>query len=321
MTKIAKSLTDLIGNTPLLELSNYNKKNHLDATIIAKLEYFNPAGSIKDRIGFAMIDAAEKQGLLNKDSVIIEPTSGNTGIALAFVAAAKGYRLIIALPETFSIERRNLLKALGAELVLTPGSEGMKGAIKRATELAAATPNSFLPQQFKNLANPEIHRKTTAEEIWKDTDGDVDIFIAGIGTGGTITGVGEVLKARKPGVQIIAVEPTDSPILSGGNPGPHKIQGIGAGFIPDILNLSVIDEVITVTNDQSFDTSRQLARTEGLLVGISSGAAVYAALVVAKRPENKGKKIVVILPDTGERYLSTVLYQFEDEQAKINAFA
>ena len=321
MTKIAKSLTDLIGNTPLLELSNYNKKNHLDVTIIAKLEYFNPAGSIKDRIGFAMIDAAEKQGLLNKDSVIIEPTSGNTGIALAFVAAAKGYRLIIALPETFSIERRNLLKALGAELVLTPGSEGMKGAIKRATELAAATPNSFLPQQFKNLANPEIHRKTTAEEIWKDTDGDVDIFIAGIGTGGTITGVGEVLKARKPGVQIIAVEPTDSPILSGGNPGPHKIQGIGAGFIPDVLNLSVIDEVITVTNDQSFDTSRQLARTEGLLVGISSGAAVYAALVVAKRPENKGKKIVVILPDTGERYLSTVLYQFEDEPAKANAFA
>jgi len=321
MTKIAKSLTDLIGNTPLLELSNYNKKNHLDATIIAKLEYFNPAGSIKDRIGFAMIDAAEKKGLLNKDSVIIEPTSGNTGIALAFVAAAKGYRLIIALPETFSIERRNLLKALGAELVLTPGSEGMKGAIKRATELAAATPNSFLPQQFKNLANPEIHRKTTAEEIWKDTDGDVDIFIAGIGTGGTITGVGEVLKARKPGVQIIAVEPTDSPILSGGNPGPHKIQGIGAGFIPDVLNRSVIDEIITVTNDQSFDTSRQLARTEGLLVGISSGAAVYAALVVAKRPENKGKKIVVILPDTGERYLSTVLYQFEDEPAKANAFA
>jgi len=321
MTKIAKSLTDLIGNTPLLELSNYNKKNHLDATIIAKLEYFNPAGSIKDRIGFAMIDAAEKQGLLNEDSVIIEPTSGNTGIALAFVAAAKGYRLIIALPETFSIERRNLLKALGAELVLTPGSEGMKGAIKRATELAAATPNSFLPQQFKNLANPEIHRKTTAEEIWKDTDGDVDIFIAGIGTGGTITGVGEVLKARKPGVQIIAVEPTDSPILSGGNPGPHKIQGIGAGFIPDVLNRSVIDEIITVTNDQSFDTSRQLARTEGLLVGISSGAAVYAALVVAKRPENKGKKIVVILPDTGERYLSTVLYQFEDEPAKANAFA
>jgi len=320
MSKIAKSLTDLIGNTPLLELSNFNKKNHLAATIIAKLESFNPAGSVKDRIGFAMIDAAEKQGLLNKDAVIIEPTSGNTGIALAFVAAARGYRLIIILPETFSIERRNLLKALGAELVLTPGSEGMKGAIKRATELAAVTPNSFLPQQFKNQANPEIHRTTTAEEIWNDTGGDVDIFISGIGTGGTITGVGEVLKARKPGVQIIAVEPTDSPILSGGNPGPHKIQGIGAGFVPDVLNRSVIDEVITVTNDQSFSTSRQLARTEGLLVGISSGAAVYAALEVAKRPENKGKKIVVILPDTGERYLSTALYQFDEEPSAALAF-
>jgi cysteine synthase len=315
MSKIATSLTDLIGNTPLLELSNFNKKHKLAATIIAKLEYFNPAGSVKDRIGFAMIEAAEKQGLLNKDSVIIEPTSGNTGIALAFVAAAKGYRLIIALPETFSIERRNLLKALGAELILTPGSEGMKGAIKRATELAAATPNSFLPQQFKNLANPEIHRKTTAEEIWKDTDGDVDIFISGIGTGGTITGVGEVLKSKKPGVQIIAVEPTDSPVLSGGNPGPHKIQGIGAGFVPDVLNVSIIDEIIKVTNDQAFATSRLLARTEGLLVGISSGAAVSAALEVAQRPENKGKKIVVILPDTGERYLSTILYQFEDEPA------
>lgn len=316
MTKIATSLTDLIGNTPLLALSNFNRKNHLDATIIAKLEYFNPAGSVKDRIGFAMIEEAEKLGLLNKDTVIIEPTSGNTGIALAFVAAAKGYRLIIALPETFSVERRNLLKALGAELILTPGSEGMKGAIKRATELAAATSNSFLPQQFKNPANPDIHRKTTAEEIWNDTDGDVDIFISGIGTGGTITGVGEVLKKRKPGVQIIAVEPTDSPVLSGGNPGPHKIQGIGAGFVPDVLNLAVIDEIIKVTNDQAFDTSRQLARSEGLLVGISSGAAAYAALIVAKRPGNKGKKIVVILPDSGERYLSTLLYQFEDEPAK-----
>lgn len=317
MSAIAQNLTDLIGNTPLLELSNFNRNNNLEAIIIAKLEYFNPAGSVKDRIGFAMIDAAEKQGLLNKDTVIIEPTSGNTGIALAFVAAAKGYRLIIALPETFSIERRNLLKALGAELVLTPGSEGMKGAIKRATELAENTPNSFLPQQFKNQENPEIHRKTTAEEIWKDTDGDVDIFISGIGTGGTITGVGEVLKARKPGVKIIAVEPADSPVLSGGNPGPHKIQGIGAGFVPDVLNRSVIDEVITVRNEQAFETSRQLARTEGLLVGISSGAATFAALEVAKRPENKGKKIVVILPDTGERYLSTALYQFENETVKI----
>ena len=316
MSKIAENLTDLIGNTPLLELSNFNRKHNLDATIIAKLEYFNPAGSVKDRIGFAMIDAAEKQGLLNKDSVIIEPTSGNTGIALAFVAAAKGYRLIIALPETFSIERRNLMKALGAELILTPGAEGMKGAIRRATELAAVTPNSFLPQQFKNPANPEIHRTTTAEEIWRDTDGEVDIFISGIGTGGTITGVGEVLKARKPGVKIIAVEPTDSPVLSGGNPGPHKIQGIGAGFIPDVLNVSVIDEIIKVTNNQAFETSRLLARTEGLLVGISSGAAAFAALEVAMRPENKGKKIVVILPDTGERYLSTLLYQFEEEPLK-----
>ena len=319
MTKIASNLTDLIGNTPLLELSNFNKKHNLEATLIGKLEFFNPAGSVKDRIGFAMIEAAEKQGLLNKDSVIIEPTSGNTGIALAFVAAAKGYRLIILLPETFSLERRNLLKALGAELVLTPGSEGMKGAIRRASELAEITPNSFLPQQFKNLANPDVHRRTTAEEICNDTDGEVDIFIAGVGTGGTITGVGEVLKARKPGVQIIAVEPTDSPVLSGGNPGPHKIQGIGAGFIPDILNVSVIDEVIQVTNAQAIETSRELTRTEGLVIGISSGAIAYAALQVAKRPENKGKKIVFIVCDTGERYLSTLLYQFEDE--KSNTFA
>ncbi len=317
MAKIASNLTDLIGNTPLLELSNFNRKHNLEATIIGKLEFFNPAGSVKDRIGFAMIDAAEKQGLINKDTVIIEPTSGNTGIALAFVAAAKGYRLIIALPETFSIERRNLLKALGAELILTPGSEGMKGAIRRATEIAASTPNSFIPHQFKNQANPEIHRTTTAEEIWRDTDGDVDIFVAAIGTGGTITGVGEVLKARKPGVQIIAVEPTDSPILSGGNPGPHKIQGIGAGFVPDVLNTKIYDEIITVTNSQAIDTSRQLSRTEGLLVGISAGANVYAALQVAKRPENKGKKIVTILCDTGERYLSTLLYQFEDEYSSV----
>ncbi len=311
MTRIASNLTDLIGNTPLLELSNFNKKYQLAATIIAKLEYFNPAGSVKDRIGIAMIEKAEQQGLLNKNSVIIEPTSGNAGIALAFAASAKGYRLIIALPETFSVERRNLLKALGAELVLTPGSEGMKGAIRIATELAEKTPNSFMPQQFKNPANPEIHRKTTAEEIWRDTDGEVDIFISGVGTGGTITGVGEVLKARKPTVKIIAVEPADSAVLSGEAPGPHKIQGIGAGFIPDVLNRSIIDEVFKVPDEQAYETSRELARTEGLLVGISSGAAAYAAREIAKRPENIGKKIVALLPDTGERYLSTALYQFE----------
>ena len=314
MAKIAKKLTDLIGNTPLLELSNFNTHHQLEATVIGKLEYFNPSGSVKCRIGDAMISDAEARGILNANAVIIEPTSGNTGIALAFVAAAKGYRLILTMPETMSIERRNLLKALGAELVLTPGSEGMKGAIRRAAELAEELPNSYLPQQFKNPANPEIHRKTTAVEIWNDTNGEVDIFIAGVGTGGTITGVGEVLKARKPWVKIIAVEPADSQVIAGGNPGPHKIQGIGAGFVPDILNRSIIDEIIPVTNDQAFETSRQLARTEGLLVGISSGAAAYAALQVARRVENKGKKIVVILPDTGERYLSTALYQFEEEK-------
>ncbi len=313
MSKIAEKLTDLIGNTPLLELSNFNRQNGLESQLIAKLEYFNPSGSVKCRIGNAMISDAEKKGILKPDSVIIEPTSGNTGIALAFVAAAKGYRLILTMPETMSIERRNLLKAFGAELVLTPGSEGMKGAIAKAAELAESIPNSFVPQQFNNPANPEIHRQTTAIEIWDDTDGEVDIFVAGIGTGGTITGVGEVLKSRKPGVQIIAVEPADSPVISGGKPGPHKIQGIGAGFVPGVLNKAVIDEIITVSNNDAFETSRQLARSEGLLVGISSGAAAWAALQVAKRPENRGKTIVVILPDTGERYLSTILYQFETE--------
>ncbi|HBF37207.1 MAG TPA: cysteine synthase A [Firmicutes bacterium] len=309
MSKIAESITDLIGNTPLLELANYNRANGLAAKLIAKLEYFNPLSSVKDRIGYAMIKDGEERGLINKDTVIIEPTSGNTGIALAFVAAARGYKLIITLPETFSIERRNLLKALGAELVLTPGAEGMKGAIRKAEEIAAQTPNSFIPQQFKNPANPEIHRKTTAEEIWKDTDGKVDIFVAGVGTGGTITGVGEALKKKNSKVQIIAVEPFDSPVLSGGNPGPHKIQGIGPGFVADIINREVIDEIYKVKNDEAFDTSRKLAKTEGLLVGISSGAAAFAATQIAKRPENKGKTIIALLPDTGERYLSTPLFQ------------
>ncbi len=309
MRKISRNITELIGNTPLLETVNYNEQSGVSGRIIAKLEYFNPGGSVKDRIGHAMIKDAEDKGLINKDSVIIEPTSGNTGIALAFVAAAKGYRLILTMPETMSIERRNLLAALGAELVLTPGTEGMKGAIKKAEELVAETPNAFMPQQFKNPANPEIHRSTTAEEIWRDTDGLVDMFIAGVGTGGTITGVGEALKAKNPEIKIIAVEPEDSPVLSGGNPGPHKIQGIGAGFIPDILNKGVIDEIYRVKNEEAFAAARKLAGTEGLLVGISSGAALHAATEIAKRPENSGKNIIVLLPDTGERYLSTVLFQ------------
>jgi cysteine synthase A len=309
MAGIAKSLIDLIGNTPLLELSNYNRIKGLKAKIIAKLEYFNPAGSVKDRVGYSMIQEAEDKGIVKKGTVIIEPTSGNTGIGLACVAAARGYRLILTMPESMSMERRNLLKALGAELVLTPGAEGMKGAVKKAEELAAHTPDSFIPQQFENPANSEIHRRTTAEEIWGDTDGRVDIFISAVGTGGTITGVGEVLKQKKPEVKVVAVEPYDSPVLSGGTSAPHKIQGIGAGFVPKVLNMRIVDEIFKVKNEEAFDTSRMLAKIEGLLVGISSGAAVFAATKIAKRDENKGKNIVVILPDSGERYLSTTLFQ------------
>ena len=312
MEKIARKLTDLIGNTPLLELSNYNKSNGLKARLIVKIESFNPAGSVKDRVALAMIEDAEVKGVLTPGTTIIEPTSGNTGVGLAFVAAAKGYKLILTMPDTMSVERRNLLKALGAELVLTPGADGMKGAIAKAEELKAATPGSVILQQFENPANPAMHLRTTGLEIWRDTEGKVDIFVAGVGTGGTISGVGEALKRRDPSVKAVAVEPADSPVLSGGKPGPHKMQGIGAGFVPKTYNASVVDEIIQVQNDDAIRTSRALAEKEGLLVGISSGAAVYAATELAKRPENEGKMIVALLPDTGERYLSTILYAFEE---------
>jgi cysteine synthase A len=301
-------ITDLIGGTPLLKLTNYNQLNHVGATIYGKLEYFNPAGSVKDRIAKAMIDDAEAKGALKPDSVIIEPTSGNTGIGLAAVAASRGYRIILTMPETMSVERRNLLKAYGAELVLTEGAKGMKGAIAKAQELAAQTPHSFIPSQFTNVANPAAHRATTGPEIWNDTDGKVDIFVAGVGTGGTVSGVGEYLKSQNPNVKVVAVEPAGSPVLSKGTPGPHKIQGIGAGFVPDTLNTSIYDEIIAVENEDAFQTGRTLARKEGLLVGISSGAAVWAATQLALRPENKGKIIVALLPDTGERYLSTPMF-------------
>ena len=308
MSKIAQKLTDLIGNTPLLALNRYSQEAGLSSAIVAKLEYFNPLGSVKDRVAYAMITAAEQAGKINQDTVIIEPTSGNTGVGLAFVAASRGYKLVLTMPETMSVERRNLLKALGAEIVLTSGAAGMRGAIAKAEELAQDNPNSFIPQQFKNPANPAAHRGTTAEEIWRDTDGKVDIFVAGVGTGGTITGVGEGLKKHNPAVKIIAVEPASSPVLSGGQPGPHALQGIGAGFVPDVLNRAILDEIVPVKNEDAFATSRALSKTEGLLVGISSGAAAWAATQIAKRPENAGKVIVVLLPDTGERYLSTPLF-------------
>ena len=308
MAKVYTSITQLIGGTPLVELSNYEADNKLEATILAKLEYFNPAGSVKDRIAKAMLDDAEAKGLLKPGATIIEPTSGNTGIGLASVAAARGYKIILTMPETMSVERRNLLKAYGAELVLTDGAKGMKGAIAKAQELAEATPGSFIPGQFTNPANPAVHRATTGPEIWADTDGKVDIFVAGVGTGGTLTGVGEYLKAQNPNVKIVAVEPAGSPVLSKGVAGPHKIQGIGAGFVPDTLNTKIYDEIIPVENEDAFTTGRAIARKEGVLIGISSGAAVYAATVLAQRPENKGKTIVALLPDTGDRYLSTPLF-------------
>lgn len=312
MVKIARRLTDLVGNTPLLELSNYNASKGLKARLVAKLEYFNPAGSVKDRIALAMIEDAEEKGLLQPGATIIEPTSGNTGVGLAFVSASKGYKLVLTMPDTMSMERRNLLKALGAELILTPGANGMKGAIAKAEELKAATPGSVILQQFENPANPAVHERTTGQEIWRDTDGQVAVFVAGVGTGGTISGVGAALKAHHLGIRIVAVEPADSPVLSGGNPGPHKLQGIGAGFVPKTYNSAVVDSILQVTNDDAIRTSRELAAKEGLLVGISSGAAAYAATELAKLPENEGKTIVVLLPDTGERYLSTILYAFEE---------
>ena len=309
MSNIYKSAAELIGKTPLLELSNIEKKNNLKANILAKLEYFNPAGSVKDRIAFQMIEDAEKDGTLKPGATIIEPTSGNTGIGLASIATAKGYKAIIVMPETMSVERRNLMKAYGAELVLTEGAKGMKGAIAKAEELAKDIPNSFIPSQFSNPANPAVHERTTGVEIWNDTDGKVDIFVAGVGTGGTISGTGAYLKSQNPNVKVVAVEPKSSPVLSKGTAGPHKIQGIGAGFVPDTLNTKIYDEIITVENEDAFETGRSIARNDGVLVGISSGAAVWAAIQLAKRPENKGKVIVALLPDTGERYLSTPMFE------------